>query len=191
MKILFLGNSFTYFNNLPLTFQTLARTARMDVCADMLAFGGHYFNQYADFDSEKGRLFLEKLTSDNWDYVVLQEQSFNPVKDNADFFENAKKLVERIREHGAKPVFYQTWAYRDGTDKLATTSLAFDEMYKALKDAYENAGKALDVPVVPVGTAFYNVAKTCPDMDLYIEDDYHPSMAGTMLAASVFLDFFK
>ena len=191
MNILFLGNSFTYYNDLPLTFATVARSVGMDVDTDMVAFGGHYFNQYADFDGEKGKIFLEKLTSKKWDYVILQEQSFNPVKNYDDFYSNAEKLVNRIRQEGATPVFYQTWAYRDGTDKLATTNMSFDDMYNALKNAYVLAGEKLDVPVVPVGTAFYNVAKQLIDCDVYIEDNFHPSAVGTMLAASVFLNFFQ
>ena len=189
MKILFVGNSFTYFNDMPKLFQSLAYTIDPSIKVEQLAFGGYYLHQYADFESDKGKLFLEKLHEEEWDVVVLQDQSFNPAKDYEDFFAASKKLCAQIRMIGAKPVFYQTWAYQDGSEKLKSTGLAYDEMYMKLENAYQDAAKQLETIAVPVGRAFYQISKKNSNVSLFISDDYHPSREGSLVAASLFLNF--
>lgn len=134
-------------------------------------------------------MFLEKLNEDAWDIVVLQDQSFNPIKDYDDFFAASEKLCDKIRSVGAKPVLYQSWAYRNGSDKLKNTGLTYDEMFSKLENAYQSAGEQLDIMVVPVGEAFYQSSKNSPAVNLFASDDYHPTREGSLVAASIFLKF--
>ena len=187
MKVLFVGNSFTYCNNLPTLFQNMAKAINPDIKVDKLTFGNHYLRQYADFDGEKGKLFLEKLNEDHWDFVILQEQSFNPVKDYDDFFTAAKKLCVEIRKNGAQPILYQTWAYRDQSEHLKRKGVSYDEMYLKLENAYQTAAAQLDTVAVPVGRAFYHITKNCANVNLLKDDDCHPSLEGSLVAASLFL----
>ena len=191
MKILFVGNSFTYYNDMPTLFQNMANACNLDVQVDKLTFGGHYLHQYADFESEKGMLFLKKLNEGNFDIVVLQDQSINPALNYDDFFTAAQKLCNEIRKKGAVPIFYQTWAYRNESEKLKHTGFSYDEMHEKLENAYQTAAKQLDTIAVPVGRAFYNITKNRPDVNLLAQDDYHPSCEGSLVAASVFLNTIK
>lgn len=189
MKVLFLGNSFTFYNEMPTLFENMVKSAGIDIKVDKLTFGGHYLHQYACFEEEKGKLFLEKLNSDKWDIVVLQDQSFNPANNYDDFFESSKILCKEIRKHGATPVFYQTWAYRNDSEKLAKTGLTYYELYSKLEEAYQKAAQELDTIAVPVGKAFYNLTQNYPDIELFQPDDFHPSPAGSMLAAAMFVQY--
>lgn len=60
MKMLFVGNSFTFYNDMPTLFQNMANACALDVQVDKLTFGGYYLHQYADFESEKRYAFLKK-----------------------------------------------------------------------------------------------------------------------------------
>jgi len=191
MNVLFVGNSFTHYNDMPTLFENMARACGINVQVDMLAFGGHYLHQYADFEREKGLLFLKKVNGGNFDIVVIQDQSINPVRNYDDFFTAAQKLCAEIRKKGARPVFYQTWAYRVGSEKLKSTGFSYDEMHEKLENAYQTAAKQLDTIAVPVGRAFYNITKNRPDVNLLAQDDYHPSCEGSLVAASVFLSTIK
>ncbi|MEK9968744.1 MAG: DUF4886 domain-containing protein [Ferrovibrio sp.] len=89
------------------------------------------------------------------------------------FTEYTKKHSDTVRKHGAQPVFFMSWAYKDKP-----------EMTELLADAYTKAGNDNKALVIPAGLAFANSIKAKPDLDLYVADKRHPSLAGTYLAAA-------
>ena len=184
MKILFIGNSYTYYNDMPeACFKKAAEEAGYDVSVTAVTKGGAYLFQYADPEHELGVQVREKA-KETWDAVILQDQSFNPARDKDDCVNQTKILAALFPK---TPVFmYQTWAYRDGSDKLKNTGLTYDEMKEKLYDAYNAAAVAVNGRRVPVGFGFAEVKRTAPVIDLYTEDSYHPSPAGTYLAACLF-----
>ena len=78
--------------------------------------------------------------------------------------------------------------YEDGSEKLQSTELTFDEMHHALRDSFHAAAQALDVRIAPVGDAHYICCKEYPEITLYRPDSFHPSIFLSYLAA---LTFFK
>ena len=178
MRILMLGNSFTYFNDMP---QILAHLLGCEVVAHTR--GGAYLAEQLNPETEMGAKTLKALREEKWDYVVLQEQSNAPALRREAFQKSAAALCELIRENGAKPVFYVTWAYRDGTDKLASTGLTYDEMHQQLYDSYHAAAEAGNALAADVGVAF-NAVRQQVDV-LNKDDNFHPSEAGSVLAAAV------
>jgi hypothetical protein len=88
------------------------------------------------------------------------------------FHEYAKKNSDTIRAHGARPVLFMSWAYKDKP-----------EMTAQLAEQYVKAGKANNAQVVPAGLAFAKSIQRRPDLELYVPDKRHPSLAGTYLAA--------
>lgn len=180
MKVLFIGNSFTFVNDLPAMLETLSGG---EITYGKVLRGGAYLKWYADGTHELGVQVREKA-KERWDAVILQDQSFNPARDRDDCVNQTKILASLFPE---TPVFmYQTWAYRDGSEKLSNTGLTYDEMKEKLYDAYNAAAEAVGGKRVPVGFGFAEVKKTAPEIDLYTEDSYHPSPAGTYLAACLF-----
>ena len=180
MRILMLGNSFTYFNDLP---EILAALTGWEVISHTR--GGAYLSEHLDPSCELGLKTLPALRDQRFDYVILQGQSQEPFRIRAQFLEAARGLCPLIRAAGATPVFYATWAYREGSEKLAETGLRYDEMLKKLTEGYEAAAKENDALLAPVGKAF---ADTRRKLDLYVEDDYHPSQTGSLLAATILAD---
>jgi hypothetical protein len=97
------------------------------------------------------------------------------------FRDFARKNADTVRKHGAKPVFFMSWAYADAP-----------EMTAQLAEAYTQAGNENDVFVIPAGLAFARSVAQRPELNLYIADKRHPSLAGTYLAAStVYASLFK
>ena len=97
-KILFIGNSFTYFNDLPAMTETLLKNAGISCRAASVTKGGAYLHEYADREHELNRRFEEAYGNESYDFVVLQDQSFNPAGDKADFMAAVHTLsAERTR----------------------------------------------------------------------------------------------
>ena len=185
LNILFIGNSFTFVNDLPKMLETVAADAGVKIAASSVLKGGAYLHQFADPEHELGKRLAETYPTKNWDFIVLQDQSFNPARDPEDFLTSAEKLCKTMNG-GAKFLFYSTWAYRDNTDKLATTDMTYTEMLTALTASYQKAADLLGGIRVPVGNAFAASTAAHPEIDLYTPDDYHPSPCGTYLAACLF-----
>ena len=158
MRILFLGNSFTYFHDLPdMVAEILHAEVKGNLC------GGAYLYQHIDPSDELCAITRKLLTEEKWDYVVLQDQSQGPITHPEEFARAVAALSEMTRAAGGTPVLYETWAYEEGSDTLAST---------------EMANHAL---LAPVGQVFAASRKTVQLYDA--GDHYHPSQAGSSLAA--------
>lgn len=171
-KILFIGNSYTYYNDLDVVLKKLAASGKLPVklqTARLVKGGATLQDHYTDPKT------LAMIAKVKWDLIVLQEQSMRPVENPPAFFEYAIKLDAKIKEQGARPVFYMTWARQKKP-----------EMIEPLDQAYTQMGRQLDAFVAPVGRAWAALLKANPDMNLYVEDGSHPNAYGTYLAACVF-----
>jgi hypothetical protein len=171
VRVLFIGNSYTYVNDLPKMLADLAKAGNQrPLVHERETPGGCSLEKHW-----KDGKAVAKITGGNWDYVVLQEQSLRPLTDRKLMFESAVKLDEEIRKKNAKTLLYQTWARQDSP-----------ELQTDLSKAYLDLGKELKAGVVPVGMAWEKALKNDPKLTLHSADKSHPSKAGTYLAACVF-----
>jgi len=170
-KVLFVGNSFTYYNNgLHKHYEAIVASADGLLHSRIMTISsGRLPEHIAGFPS--------LAASEDWDVVVLQGYSKGPINDDTAgaFRKAATQLVQVIRDNDAKPAFFMTWAYIDEP-----------EMTALLADAYTSIGKKLGAQVVPVGLAFERAIQLRPDLKLRIADRKHPTLAGTYLAACTF-----
>jgi hypothetical protein len=182
LRVLFLGNSYTYVNDLPATFARLAESAGRQVQTAMVANGGETLDQHAASSDSRSL-----ISSRRWNYVVLQEQSEIPaVASSREYwmYPAARRLVASIVAAGATPMFYMTAAHRDG---LSGSGLAgYEPMQLAIDDGYGAIARELGAPIAPVGYAWFVVRRQHPEIVLWQDDGSHPSTAGTYLAACVF-----
>ena len=175
MRILMLGNSFTYFHDMP---KLVAAITGEEVVSHTR--GGAYLSEQLNAETEMGAKTLKALKEEKWDYVVMQEQSKGPIAAKESFMESVRGLCELARKAGAKPVLYASWAYREGSEKLTSTGMSYNEMADGLYASYHEAANENGALVADVGTAFTAMRGI---VELYEPDDYHPSAAGSMLAA--------
>ena len=144
MKILFIGNSYTYFNDMPALFG--AECEKKGVPADVksVTAGGYMLSQFLSDDDEYGRRVKQLLRDEKFDYVVMQEQSVLPATDPAAFLKSVSELTALIRKNGAKPVLYQTWGRADGCETLDRLGMTHDGRYMRQAD-YATPREALQV----------------------------------------------
>ncbi len=197
-KILFIGNSYTYYNDMPENiFAPLARAAGADVTVTSITTGAQNLSNWANPANSDGARVEAALTAANdYDIVVLQEQSFRPLSNYNGFLSGVQTLAARIKatQTDCKVFLYETWGnpkYVNENEEEYGGSIP--AMEAQLRTAYENAARETGASVSYVGKAFtyiyetYNLAnegKASP-MWLYWKDDNHPSYIGSYLAACV------
>lgn len=188
---LYVGNSFFYYNNsLHAHVANLARGGvggvrprGVSVTISGSGLDWHDVESYFrpggigrySFDANNNVVFNDpgkKL----FDAVVMMDCSQCPLHPTLKtvFADYTRKHAETVRKHGARPVFFMSWAYADKPDMIAD-----------LAEAYTKAGNDLDALVIPAGLAFARSIAARPDLNLYAPDKRHPSLAGTYLAANV------
>ena len=95
-KIFFVGNSFTYFNEMPVMFENLAKAGGFEVKTDKVTKGGCILRTYLTKGEEWGDRFYNTFESEDWDYVILQEQSARPAIEESEFASAADELCDLI-----------------------------------------------------------------------------------------------
>ena len=182
LHILFIGNSYTAVNDLPAMFAQLAKAGGHRVETGVAAPGGWTLSAHASSAET-----LNRLKSSKWDIVVLQEQSQVPAVEPARtqaMYPAGRLLVRRIEEGGATPIFFLTWAHRDGWPENGLAG--YEAMQSRISDGYLRIAQELGVPVAPVGDAWLTAKGEHPDLELWQGDGSHPTEQGTYLAACVF-----
>ena len=181
-RILFIGNSYTTVNDLPSVFASLARSGGHRVQTGTAAVDGATLDDHAGSSTTAA-----KLGSASWDVVVLQEQSQIPSV--AQFRETqmypaARRLVGMIRNHGARPVFYLTWARRAGWPENGMPD--YGSMQASIDEGYLAIAAEQQATIAPVGVAWSAMVNQPAPPVLWQDDGSHPTEAGTYLAACVF-----
>ena len=112
--------------------------------------------------------------------MVLQEMSNGPITAKKSFLKNVGLLCEQIRENGAMPVLYATWAYQRNGKQLESFGIDYDEMYRQMYESCHEAAEANHALIADVGKRFYELAD---GQDLFAEDGCHPNEEGSRIAA--------
>jgi len=177
LRVLFIGNSYTFFNGgLGIAVKTLASAVKdgrpfeyVEVTKGGQTLEGHWNDGKA----------LAAIRQGGWDFVVLQEHSLGALNRREKMFQYAALFDAEIRKVGAKTVFYETWGRKNRP-----------EMYGVVEQAYVGLAKQLKAVVAPAGAAWSRALKANPALSLHIADLSHPTPAGTYLNACVFYETF-
>jgi len=171
LKVLFIGNSFTARNDLPGLIEQLAAARGQGLQHRLISAGGASLRTH--WNAGEARKAIQE---GQCDCVVLQEQSTLPVKNARRMHENVRLFDEAIKATGAKTVLYMTWARQDAP-----------ESQQAIADAYAGIGRELGATVAQVGLAWQRFVCRHDRPALHDKDQSHPTLAGSYLAACVFL----
>jgi hypothetical protein len=171
VRILFIGNSFTSRNNLPGLLARLAKERGVDVEHRLISAGGASLRQHLNAGTA-----LEAIAGGGYDTVVLQEQSTLPVKNAARMHDSVREFHTAIEAAGARTALYLTWARRNAP-----------ETQHALTTAYAGIAAEVGATLVPVGMVWERFLGKHEHPLLHDADNSHPALAGSYLAACVFL----
>lgn len=188
MRILFIGNSYTFYNDMPTAlFQKIAESAGLEITVDSVTRGGWTLEKFADSQTTFGAQIEELLEQNTYDAVILQEQSVRPAEEHAYavFFDGVRRLKKKIlKSQNCRIVLFETWSHENGSATLQARNWTHDDMTWRLAAAYAAIAEELDLEVACVGRAFWQICNTHPALDLYAHDSRsHPSPTGSFLAA--------
>ena len=192
ISFLFIGNSFTYYLGstsdpmIPKYFGLIASDLGMNVTVDSVVQGSHTLEKFANPNDDFGAIVDQKLSTNQYDYIILQEQSTTPYN-YYDKFKNAvEKLKDKIEatQDNAKIYLYETWGSPATTNSEDPAQIK--AMEKQLDTAYTNCAKEFNLSVTYVGRAFsYVYEHYRSSINIYHTDSRHPSEAGAYLSALV------
>lgn len=183
-SILFIGNSFTFYNDMPASlFAPICKEAGYNVKVDSITSGGYFLHQFASLGDKYGKEVDRLLHETKYDYVILQEQSGNAVSSPSSFFGGVRSLARKIKASGCENIIlFETWGYKKGYHLLPTHGGDTATMEEKMRASYTAIAEETDSEVALVGVAFRDIYENT-DINLYDSDLYHPSEKGSMLAA--------
>lgn len=181
-KILFIGNSYTFFNDMPKLFEALANENGHACEVLSVTKGGRFLWQNIDLDDDFSNE-VKAAFKGEYDVTFLQDQSLVAVDKPHEFFRGIKEHCDRLKSK--RILLYATWGRKEGSDKLEEHNLSSMEMYEKLDTEYNKVAAQLNVEVSNVGRAFKYVYTNHPETDVYKPDLSHPSYLGSCLAAMV------
>ncbi len=190
-SILFLGNSYTYYNGgLPVMLKDVANSMGEVLEVESNAPGGYTLQAHSTNVTS-----LDLIASRDWDYVVLQEQSqrpsFPPSQVEVEVYPYATILCDSISNNSSctQTLFFMTWGYENGDATNCpyyTPLCSYLGMQWRLRQSYVEMAENNDTWAVPCGMAVKAVRESNPEIVLYSGDGSHPSIHGTYLAACTF-----
>lgn len=199
VRVLFLGNSLMYYNDMPGKFQAMAQAAGKQVSVDSVTQGSATMGHFADRTTSVGATTYTKLTKEEWDYVIIEPSR------RITWYENtvleteisaAKALNELANAAGAQVLIYSVWGNSDGaltvyeatsaseSRQLQTETVTYQAHTSFMRSVAEKVSGAIGgAAIIDTGYAFENAMATNPEINLYAADLRHPSLEGSYLAA--------
>ena len=189
-SVLFIGNSYTAVNNLPEMIKLAATSAGDELIFDANIPGGTTFQQHST-----NAQTLSKINSKAWDYVVLQEQSqlpsFPDSQVETSVYPFATALNNQILANNSctETLFYMTWGRKNGDAQNCPmwppicTYVGMDDL---LSQRYLQMATDNNAEVSPVGAVWRTIITQNPTLELYSDDESHPSLLGSYAAALCF-----
>jgi len=183
-KILFVGNSYTYFHDMPeRIFAPMAKDAGLDVDVQAVTHGGYKLSWYADPENPEGKRLRSVVENRHYDYIVLQDHSLSTIEDPGEFFGGLRAMKALLESHTDQFILYSTWGRKPGCVTLEEIGMTHEEMTRHIAEHYDEAAERLRMKVAHVGKAFSAHRAAHPEDELYFEDLHHSSPLGSTIAA--------
>ena len=202
-RVLFLGNSLIFFNDMPKIFEDLCTYAGIPVEVDSVTQGSCTMSLLATTQTSIGAQAQAKLTSEEWDYVIIEpSRRATPFEDtvyNAEL-DAAVVLDDLAQAAGAETLIYSVWGLNKGTtgvyqqtgydsikigEHAITRSAHCNYMSYFGEKVSERLGGR---KIIRAGYAFENSIAQYPSTNLYHTDDQHPNPTGSYLVACTIYD---
>ena len=189
LRVLWVGNSYTYYNDMPSTVRQIAATQKVKLSCTRFLKGGERLSGHL-----KNQKLLDAIAAGGWDYVILQEQSSAPAMPTRqvarEVYPAARTLdsLVHVASPDARVIFYMTWGHKNGNRfpiPEYPPANSYGTMQERLITSYLEMAYDNDAWCAPVGMAWRRVRAERPDYVLYAQDCFHPGPLGSYLAANV------
>ena len=168
-RILFVGNSLTYQNDLPAMVCLLARSVGRRLVCESVTLPDYGLEQH--WQSGDAR---KAIATGGWDVVVLQQGPSAMPESRRLLIDYTRRFDAEIKKAGSRTALFMVWPSRQRRGDAAGVS-----------QSYRAAAKAVDALLIPVGEAWQSALTANRDVPLYAPDQFHPSGVGSYLAALV------
>lgn len=188
-EVLFIGNSVTYFNDMPEIFKNIAASKGKNVSITTHTPGGTGFVNHVDDPA-----LYQKIKSKNYKYVIMQPGTNEsaghsyPISVTA---ERGSKIRDSIRKYSpCSKIFLYEIPY--GVPSANEYNVYFTTQQK-IKDSITKMSNLMQVEMVPAGESARNYYNSSPDLALHGSyNDIHPGPKGSYLvAASMYSAIFQ
>jgi hypothetical protein len=167
LRILFVGNSLTYANDLPDMLHRLGTADGLTLEPSDVSQGGYALEDHWATPASRAA-----LDEGGWDIVILQQGPSSLPASRENLVTWARTWADAIRARGGTPALYMVWPERARLNVLDDVILS-----------YRTAAEEADAELYAAGEAWKAAWNADPDLPLYGDDDFHPSVMGTYLAA--------
>ncbi|MEO8562988.1 MAG: hypothetical protein ABI601_12980 [bacterium] len=171
-RVLFIGNSLTYFNDLPGTLAAIATMGGDTIVVDAVTRPGYALIDH--YTAPTTTDAIARIRGARWEYVVLQQGPTSRAIHRDTLVIAARRLEGPIRAAGARPALYMVWP------AVADTAV-FDQV----RLSFRGAACKVNGAFWPAGEAWRAAWRLDPTLALYGPDGFHPSPLGTYLVALV------
>ena len=182
-KVLFIGNSFTFYNSLDDLTQKIATNIGIKMTCKAYTQSSHSLLEDADPNDALGKQIFSDLKTNQYTDIILQDKSNYPYNHYSDFKNGVKAMKDKITplQPNADLHIYETWGYN--SENLTEP---IPDIEATIKKNTDMVAKAYNLSVVYVGQAFTYVYENHKNINLYHpSDNKHPSYLGTYLSALV------
>ena len=176
-KILFVGNSFTFYWNLPSIVESMAAEKEIFLDIHQSTAGGASLKQH--WFGDKNLNTKKLIESGDYSTIILQDYSSNPLLKTKESNEYFNRFIQLVKSNQGQPIIYGTWMFPSISSKKYKSS---DPIQNALKPISTKT----NTPIAPVGTAFRLFQEKHPEIPIFTSDNKHPSAVGSYLAACIF-----
>ncbi|MDG1729267.1 MAG: SGNH/GDSL hydrolase family protein [Algibacter sp.] len=171
-NLLFIGNSLTSTNNLPLIIKTKAKYSGYNIETEMITLPN-----YAISDHWKKGEVQNLIRSKKYDVVIIQQGPSSQSKGRQILIDYGKKYNAICKENKALLAYFMVWPSLQNYD-------TFDDVIKN----YEIAAVENDAILCPVGKHWKHYFESSKKFDYYGVDNFHPSKKGSEVAAKIILN---
>ncbi|MBM77338.1 MAG: hypothetical protein CL846_02545 [Crocinitomicaceae bacterium] len=172
-KVLMIGNSFTFYWNLPQVVERMLVDNGFNYEVTQQTIGGSQLKKHWDLNTKND------YQIENYDYVVFNDHSTYPLKKLDTSSKYFNLFCSLAISKNVRPFVFGTWEYQ----MLKDLSQNKKRNTMSILDSLASINNAI---YVPVGNAFELAERKYPELDLFMDDNKHPSPNGTYLAACVF-----
>jgi len=166
LTLLFVGNSLTYYNDLPSLVAEIAKQDGVEITYKTIAVP-----DFSIDDHLAGTSIQSAFAKERFDFVIAQQGPSALPESQELLRASSIKLSKLCSENKAKLALYMVWP-----------ELSREYAYDDVIASYSNAAKASNAILCPAGLAWKKSLSTLP---LYGPDEFHPSIHGSVLAAMV------
>lgn len=172
-SILFIGNSLTYYNNLPnLVVEYAKKNKEIIVTTQMIAFPN-----YAIEDHWKEGKIQKLLKSKSFDYIIIQQGPSSQEAGRKMLIDYGEKLQKLSKSSNSQLCYFMVWP-----------SLTYYNTFNNVIKNHKEAANLNSATLIPVGEYWKSYVEKNKDYSFYGPDGFHPSEKGSKIAAKIIVD---